>query len=214
MKIIILIPCKGRETVTAVSKPHILDHVQHAARYGIELIPHWTHEDVQLGAKLNNAIKALRWRSWDYVMIMGSDDLMRPQIWGYVRTAIEEGLQAFGFNEAVLYDRLTRRAKMWKYGPLTFGAGRCISRTAVQCCHWMMWDDDKENGIDNNQESRLWEIAGEYIHIIPTRFAVICDIKDEDNLNAYDDIEGTKLNARHIEGIFPDLLKFADAVHT
>jgi hypothetical protein len=214
MKISILIPCKGRETVTAVTKPHILDHIQHAACYGIELIPHWTHEDVQLGRKLNNAMQALRWTDWDYVMIMGSDDLMRPQIWGYVRTAIEEGLQAFGFNEAILYDRLERRAKEWCYGPLTFGAGRCISRAIVTGCDWMMWDDGKENGIDNNQERRIDQLTGEYIHIIPTQFPVICDIKDGDNLNSYDDIEGGDLSPRHIEKRFPDLLKFTHAIHT
>jgi len=207
-KIVIVIPCKGREHVVSVSTRHLNEQVEAAKAYGLDIKAVWTHDDVALGQKLNNAIRYISAWEWDYVMILGSDDLVRPQIWGYVATAIGEGCRAFGFNEAVLYDRIGHRAKVWKYGALTFGAGRCIRRDVVEACGWNMWDDAKENGIDNNQEKRLWDIAECFIDIIPTMNPVICDIKDDDNLNSYDSIEGIAKPAYHIRNIFPDLNQF------
>lgn len=213
MKIHIIIPCKGRETVLNVTSEHILAHFAHAKAFGIELGVHWVTDSEVLGKKLNKAVQDARHTQWDYLMILGSDDLLRPQIWGYIRTAIAEGLSALGFNQAVLYDRLEHRAKLWRYGAMTFGAGRCIRRDIVEECDWIMWDDDKENGVDNNQENILRDNANTYIHIIPTFEPVICDIKDDDNLNSFDSVPGIALPADKIRQKFSDLNSFY-AEHT
>jgi hypothetical protein len=214
MKLHIIIPCKGRERVVQVTAAHLLDHFAIARTYRIDLTMNWVTSEDALGEKLNKAVLSAQGLNFDYLMILGSDDLMRPQIWGYIRTAIEEGLSAFGFNQAVLYDRIEHRAKLWRYGPVTFGAGRCIRRDVIEACDWRMWDDEKENGIDNNQEAILMGNANTYIHIIPTHAPVICDIKDGDNLNSFDSVPGGELNPDRIIEIFSDLKQFHHAVHT
>lgn len=209
IKIICVIPVHGREKVVRVTKPHMLAHIDHAKEYGIELsLFHYDRDERPLGRKWNNMIMLTRDRQWEYLMILGSDDLMRPYIWLYIRAAIAEGLKAFGFNTAVMYDRLTHRAKKWNYNVATFGAGRCVHRSIVEGCEWEMWDNTKGRGMDNNQEDNIYRKTKEAVHIVPTYRPLILDIKDGDNLNAFDDIEGGELDAYKVREDFPDLAKF------
>lgn len=210
IRITVLIPVKGREEVTDVTITHLLNQVNEAEKYGVELSLEYHGKDETLSDKLNRAVMSLRTQDYDYLMIMGSDNLVRLQIWGYIRTAIEEGIKFFGFNEAILYDRIKHRAKIWKPGAYTFGAGRCISKEIVLKCGRKLWDDGLHNGIDMNQESRVYRITGEACHIIPTNKPVICDIKDNDNLNPYDSVRNCVdiQRVKYVREDFPDLSKF------
>lgn len=210
MKIAIVVPIHGREgTTETVSWVLWNFHVQEAARYGIDIAPMLVRslsDSEALGAKLNRALADVRLREWDYLMILGSDDLLRPQIWGYIRTAIEEELPFFGFNQAIIYDRIQHKAKLWDHGASTIGAARCIRRDVVEKCGWKMWDDDKHNGIDSNQEWNVWVRTGiDFPVIIPTLRPVICDIKDGENLNSFDDVPGVGVNVERIRKDFPAL---------
>ena len=205
--IFIIIPVHGREEVKRVATNALRQQDSAALEKGIRcharrIVSAWDGET--LGAKLNRALRFEAPIMWDYVMVLGSDDLLRPQTWGYIATAIEEGLPAFGFNTAYLYDRINHRAKVWNAGPGTFGAGRCVRRDVVEKCGWVMWDGEKNNGIDNSQEHILLSV-GEPIHIIQTHVPVVCDIKDNDNLNSYDEIEGLPVSVARVRELFPAL---------
>ena len=209
INILILIPVHEREEVRRVCSDDLLERHYKAARaQGISLSARHIEsvfDGETLGAKLNNGLaKASYATALEYVMVLGSDDLLRPQVWGYIRTAIDEGLPAFGFNQAYLYDRINHRAKIWNAGPSTFGAGRCVRRDVVKKCDWVMWDGEKNNGIDNSQEHILLSV-GEPIHIIQTHVPVVCDIKDNDNLNSYDEIEGLPVSVARVRELFPAL---------
>lgn len=208
INLLILIPVHGREEVRRVAFDALLSQDVLAMAAGIRTYV-WhiesSHQGETLGAKLNRGLSnALAGSPWDYCMVLGSDDLFRPQIWGYIRTAIEEKLPCFGFNQAYLYDRLNHRAKIWDAGGGTFGAGRCVRRDVVERCGWRMWDSTKNNGIDGSQERILLGV-GEPIHIVQTHLSVICDIKDGDNLNSYDEVPGLPVNAARVRELFPAL---------
>lgn len=212
MKVVCIIPVKGREQVLKVTRRHILQNAYYASRYGISLNVQFFDTDhfIPLGKKLNNAlgeVKNMRYH-WDYLMVLGSDNLLRPQYWAYVMAAMEEDLLAFGFSECLLYDRINHQAKLWQHAPSTFGAGRMVSRGICEVCEWKLWDDAKENGIDNSQERRIYEVTKQPIYPIPTHKPVICDIKDGDNLNSYDSIEGMTIDPLRAMLEFPDLTHF------
>lgn len=210
INLLILIPVHGREEVRRVCSDALTESANRAMFSAIRILP-WYIESAfgaeMLGAKLNKglvqATNKIDWY-WEYVMVLGSDDLLRPQTWGYIRTAIDEGLSAFGFNTSYLYDRINHRAKIWDAGPGTFGAGRCVRRDVVEMCEWKMWDSEKNNGIDNSQERILLSV-GEPIHIMQTHLPVVCDIKDNDNLNSFDDVPGLPVNAARVRELFPAL---------
>lgn len=206
INLLILIPVHGREEVRNVASYALMDSSDVARTHGIK-VTQWQEESREgdtLGMKLNRVLKLSQGIEWDYVMVLGSDDLLRPQTWGYIRTAIDEGIRCFGFNTAYLYDRIAHRAKIWDAGPGTFGAGRCVRRDVVEKCDWAMWDASKNNGIDGSQERILLSI-GEPIHIIQTHIPVVCDIKDDDNLNSFDDVPGLLVNAARVRELFPAL---------
>lgn len=215
-------PVYQREEVRRVAFDALLQQDSAAMAQGIRLYV-WhaesAHQGETLGAKLNRALQSLRGNllntqsppremysnPFDYCMVLGSDDLLRPQIWGYIRTAIDEGLQFFGFNECAIYDRINHRAKIWNYGPATIGAGRCISRKLVEACGWELWGSAKNNGIDNSMDAIVMRKAGAFASIIPTLRPVICDIKDGDNLNSFDQVPGIEANVERIRRDFPAL---------
>lgn len=208
INLLILIPVHQREEVRKVAFDALLQQDSAARAQGIKLSV-WhvesNHATEKLGAKLNRVLgNALTGSPWAYCMALGSDDLLRPQIWGYIRTAIEEEVPVFGFNQAYLYDRINHRSKIWDAGPGTFGAGRCVRRDVVMKCGGVMWDSNKNNGIDGSQERILLSV-GEPIHIVQTHIPVVCDIKDNDNLNSFDDVPGLPVNAARVRELFPAL---------
>lgn len=208
MKIAILIPVHGREEVAMVCEEALRVQLRQIAKSGILAVPFCIpskYDGELLGSKLNDAVQWMAEYDWDFLMVLGSDDLLRPQIWGYIRTAIDEGLDFFGFNECAVYDRINHKAKTWNHGPNTIGAARCISRKLVEACDWVMWDNDRMNGIDSNQEAIVFSKTKVYPHIIPTLRPVICDIKDGDNLNSFDDVPGIEANVGRIRKDFPAL---------
>jgi len=200
-RILIIIPVKGREEVTNLCTGELVSHIQYASYSAIRARLKYVEsldDNETLGAKLNRALDECKEEPFDYLMVLGSDDLLRRQIWLYITTAIAERLQFFGFNECYVYDRINHRAKIWNYGPATIGAGRCISRKLVEQCGWELWDNAKSNGIDNSMDAMVMRKAGAYAHIIPTLYPVICDIKDGDNLNSYDMTPGAPVNAARV----------------
>lgn len=207
INLLILIPVHQREEVRRVCFDALVKQFVAPTHTGIHPCiarVETEFEGETLGAKLNRGLADSKELNWDYCMVLGSDDLLRPQVWGYIRTAIEEGIPAFGFNQAYLYDRLSHRAKVWDAGPGTFGAGRCVRRVEVARTGWRMWDDAKNNGIDNSQERILLSV-GQPIHIIDTHIPVVCDIKDGDNLNSFDSVPGLPVNAARVRELFPAL---------
>lgn len=208
INLLILIPVHQREEVRQVAAFDLEQHMEKANRRGIQLWRWYVEsafEGETLGAKLNRGLAdACDNYNWDYTMVLGSDDLLRPQIWGHIATAIDEGLHCFGFNTAYLYDRINHRAKVWNAGPGTFGAGRVVKRKVAAKCDMKLWDSEKNNGIDNSQERILLGV-GEPIHIVQTHLPVVCDIKDGDNLNSFDDVPGLPVNADRVRELFPAL---------
>lgn len=211
MTILIIIPTNGRHETERITRPAIQDVLDGARKkYGIHFFIHYAddYQAMPLGAKLNTTLERWKLTVWDYVMVLGSDDLIRPQAFGYIATAIDEGLKFFGFNQCVVYDRINERAKLWKSGVMTVGAGRCIHRSIVEQCNWKLWDSKKENGIDASQDSIIQLRAGEVCHIIPTLKPVLCDIKDGLNLNSFDEVEGGELPVKGVLKEFPELNGF------
>ena len=215
-KIFCLIPTKGRPEVLGVTMQHMTDQIKVAERYGLDVTVQWEpgYKSSPLGEKLNMALQSIMFQEWDYLMVLGSDNLLRPQYWGYVRAAISEEINCFGFGECLLYDRINHKAKLWQHAPSTFGAGRLIHRSICSRCDWVLWDNRKENGIDNSQERRIYERCREPIFPIPTFRPVICDIKDSDNINSFDSIEGMDIMNIRALVEFPCLTKFYYAYDT
>lgn len=207
--IAILIPIQDREvsdvTLAALSYARSSVRAEHGIDYTLVT---WAGNE-ELGKKLNAGLQSIRSRDFDYLMVLGSDDLLHPDAWRYIKEAIERKQFYFGFQSCYFYDQATHRAREWKRGGGAFavGAGRCIHRRLVEQCSWVLWPDNLAKGLDNAQEGIIQKATGLPCDVIATPFPVVCDIKDGRNIHPFDDKKDKEADPDEVCRLFPALNK-------
>jgi len=84
-----------------------------------------------LGAKKNAGLKALMGLKWDYMMEIGSDDLVNDKLIDVYRPYFNEGEESFGVSSCYFVDAMTGRVAFW-INNYAIGAGRCIKRSVFE----------------------------------------------------------------------------------
>jgi hypothetical protein len=96
-------------------------------KYGI----HWTMaENKPVGRKKNAGLNEAFKYEWDYLLEIGSDDLLRNDILELYAPLMEKGLPVFGTNRLVFYDSITGQARNYKSDALAMG--RMMKRTMLE----------------------------------------------------------------------------------
>lgn len=93
-------------------------------RYGVRSLK---HSNEYLGRKKNAGLKSLLKLDWDYMMEMGSDDLINSKLIDLYKPLWEEGVEVFGINSCYFIESSTGRVAYWKHH-YAIGAGRCFKR--------------------------------------------------------------------------------------
>ena len=89
-----------------------------------------------LGKKWNKGLNyAINKLDFDYVLIMGDDDLISSEAWNYYEPYLNANIDYFGFNSIYFYSVKTKDCLMFeykeKYKHKLIGCGRMISRKAI-----------------------------------------------------------------------------------
>lgn len=93
-------------------------------RYGVRSLK---ADNEYLGRKKNAGLKSLLKLEWDYLMEIGSDDLINSKLIDVYKPMWEEGVDCFGVNSCYFIEASTGRVAYWKHD-YAIGAGRCIKR--------------------------------------------------------------------------------------
>lgn len=80
-----------------------------------------------LGAKMNKGLEVALTKDFDFMMQLGSDDLISDELVLKSIATFESGCQFFGVNNFILFDSVKKVCKHFKYNNI-MGAGRCISK--------------------------------------------------------------------------------------
>jgi hypothetical protein len=148
--------------------------------------------DMPLGQRHNLAMDRLLNMEWDYVMQLGSDDVLTPS--GYLTAAIwmRHGVRFASFMHVGLVDPLVRKY-VPHTSPANMGAGRFMRRRDVEKSHRSpehvgagIWKDHKLKGLDGDSEHSLLERAGAVCHPIHTHNICVWDFKSNDNLHSFE----------------------------
>ena len=211
IEILILIPIQDREISDVTLSALFYARSTVRAEYGISYTPvTWAGNEV-LGKKLNTGLQSIKGREFDYLMVLGSDDLLHPDAWKYIKATIEGKRKAlyFGFQSCYFYDQATHRAREWRRGGGAFavGAGRCIHRSLIEACNWVLWPDQLAKGLDNAQEGIVQKATGLPCDVIATPHPVVCDIKDGKNIHPFDSSKDIEANPDEVVRLFPALEK-------
>ena len=83
-----------------------------------------------LGRKKNAGLKEVLKLDWDYLLELGSDDLVSSKLIDFYRPRWEAGDSCFGISSCYFIDSATGRVAFWKHN-YAIGAGRCIKRSVL-----------------------------------------------------------------------------------
>jgi glycosyltransferase involved in cell wall biosynthesis len=156
------------------------------------------HINRPLASKLNHGVrKALTYYQFDYLMNIGSDDIVHEGLLkAYRKELIKRGYKEWPTNtmmgcnsgDWVSFDK--QQAYRIKYFdvPIIIGAGRFTSRDIVEKCSGLMNDPERHRGLDTNSQIK----AQQAYNIDALQFELggyVIDIKTSTNLNKFEILE-------------------------
>jgi len=152
-----------------------------------------------LSAKMNATTLAAK--DYDYVICMGSDDILSPELMKHYLKWMTLGYDFIGLTDFYFYDTTTRRAMYWggyrgvRQGE-TVGAGRVLSSKLLKSMDWKPWGDNLSSSLDSDMNSR---IKGKQIKMSLKKLGVFAvDIKSSTNITKFNRWDNTTLIDRNV----------------
>jgi hypothetical protein len=130
-------------------------------------------------------------------MEIGSDDLVLDDlVHEYIQNYVSK-YHFFGICDCAWLDaetmeciRITSKA--------TYGAGRMISRQALEVANWKIWNDRINKGLDNNSVFNMARKRIFYQRFRARDIPYVIDIKSKDNIWKFDINRGLKYDVNNI----------------
>ena len=144
-------------------------------------------ENHPLGAKWNAGTNALRTRTPDGVMTLGSDDFVTG---GHVEACcleVEKGFDMAGVPDLHIYDTISKRLVRLEGNP-QHGAGRMYSREVMEAVNWRPWEGGRDSGLDGSLFSNVSTALGRPIRQQMVDGFVL-DVKTTSNIWSLNDLE-------------------------
>lgn len=114
-----------------------------------------------LAAKVNATTYACRNLGVHYVMCMGSDDILSPELLNAYIPYMRKGIDFIGVTDGYFYDTVSGKSLYWggyreafRKGH-TLGAFRALSARILECWNWMPWENKDSNGLDRSMQDKL-----------------------------------------------------------
>ena len=206
-KIIIVIPIWRRPAILAHTVKNINALVE-ALKHRYEIIPYYiisasdpdlrensqaiknnfyctTPDNKPVSNKLNMAInRALKYEQPDYIMNLGSDNLINPLLFDYYRAHIANETPFFGLNKSWLYDTLTHKTGIVTYNVIA-GAGRMIHRSVFETVG-DIYQQGLNDSMDTFSEQRIATHGISAVHIeVEDLPPLVIDLKSLVNIHTF-----------------------------
>jgi hypothetical protein len=145
-----------------------------------------------LAAKVNASTYACKNLGVDYVLCLGSDDIMTPELLDEYAIHMRNGVDFIGVTDFYFYDTVSGKSLYWGgYTEVyrkghTAGAARAISARLMNQWDWMPWENRDSLVLDKSMQDKL-KITPHTIHTFSMKekklFAL--DIKSETNMTPF-----------------------------
>jgi hypothetical protein len=195
-KILILLPIWQRERITKICLDNLKDlqksfnievlcvvseqwAKQEAFKYGFKYVE---ASNECLGTKMNIGIERAMEMNFDYLMNLGSDDIITKELIESYKDLFYNNVPVFGPTKLTFIDSKAKELKTYNYG-IMIGAGRCISKDILKKTLRKGDIYDKiQIGLDMNSMKKFDCSMVE----VDNDFNTIYDIKSDVNLWTYD----------------------------
>jgi hypothetical protein len=147
-------------------------------------ITHIEYPNKPLSGKFNRACIELKGKV-DYVMLMGSDNIMSTETFLRIQAEADKGIDLIGLSEVYFYgmdDIYARKLIHFKYTKV-LGVGRTVSSRVLGNVHWQPWKRSVDRGIDTAMLDGIRGFVGSSVLLDNGH---VFDLKTSMNLNKID----------------------------
>ena len=124
-----------------------------------------------LGEKVNSPLKLAKEFNVDYVLCLGSDDIIHPYLMKRFIELMKQNIDFIGVLDFYFFEVETKKAAYWggyrdfRRISHTCGAGRIVSKRLLDLWHWRIWENQHSHCLDNSFELKLQETPHTYFKI-------------------------------------------------
>lgn len=146
-------------------------------------ITHIVHENNPVTSKFNRAFRFMQSIGVDYVMVLGSDDIVSTKYIQDTMVQMEKGIDLIGTNTIYFYcGQGSERGKLVKLDtPIMKGIGKTVSKRILDQCNWTLWNEAKNWGMDAIATKTIMS----YNPSKSVIDGVVVDVKTKENLNSF-----------------------------
>lgn len=144
-------------------------------------VPYCWFPNEQLGAKWNHGLKQAEKYEWDYLVTLGSDDIVKQSLFDLYDSIDQDVLIT---DKIYFIEVSTGRAALLTRGRI--GAGRRISRRAIERCEYKLWTDTRNQSLDMDSNATLNRAGFACVEINTDPHVV--DLKTGTNIWSFDHV--------------------------
>lgn len=172
------------EAVAVLSEP---DMIPLCEKYSIN---YTIHPNEPLGAKKNFGLQYCKDFDFDWLMEIGSDDLILNELLDSYKPYMDKW-NFFGIRDAAYINSETGDCRRL-ISKSTYGAGRMIKRELLDQVGWKLWKDGLSKGLDNNSVLAFMRMGIDYKQVPHMDFPGVVDVKSEENIWKFDHFLGVE----------------------
>lgn len=162
-----------------------------------------------LSAKMNATTRAAK--GSDYVICMGSDDILSPHLFKVYLEHMGKGVDLIGLEDLYFYDIATKRSLYWagyrgeRKGKTT-GVARCLSKKTMEMMDWHPWGSHLNRYLDASMDKHIKQIRLKKIINLKREGLMAVDVKNRNNLTKFDKWDNSEyIDSTLIKKHFPYL---------
>ena len=155
---------------------------------------YFNHQNLPVSNKWNYGLSQCKNFDFDYVLMMGSDDVISDDVLLKYNDFFESGYNYIGLTDLFVYNTIDGKFYYWegysknsgRFGE-SLGLGRCLHKEIIEHFNHQLWDYGLNRGLDGSMEKRLKTLASvKKINFNSKDYGVSCDIKSDVNITQLD----------------------------
>ena len=145
-----------------------------------------------LAIKANAPLSIVRDNGSDYVLCMGSDDILHPDLFTMYCNIMRKGVDFMGVLDFYFYDTTTGKASYWggyndRRKGLTCGAGRVLSKRILDLWKWKIWEVKHSHILDNSMDDKLKDVEHKHCTFKMRDYDLFAvDVKSTTNMTPFE----------------------------
>lgn len=159
-----------------------------------------------LAEKMNTPLQMAKQWGADYVLCVGSDDIITPQLLLIYQAYMRAEYDFIGVLDWYFYDLTSKKALYWggykdSRKGATCGAGRVLSKDLLNKWGWRIWENKHNRILDNSMEEKLKQTTHKAVTFSLKDFDIYAfDIKSSTNMTPFEQWPNSRyINAKKIE---------------